>query len=471
MAAENDAMAAESETRERWEAAGQGHVFRFWGDLGAAARERLLRQLARFDPAPLARAAREAAAGPRLHAEDLAPPEAVFAPGDPGRGALEGAGAAELAAGRVAVLTVAGGQGTRLGFDGPKGAFPIGPVSERSLFELFAQRIAGLGRRHGRPVPWIVMTSPATDAATRAFFAAHGDFGLEPGQTRFVVQGSLPALDLEGRALLAAPDRLAEAPDGHGGVFAALLASGALAELAERGLERVFYHHVDNPLVRVGDPAFLGLHAVRGAEMSCKAVEKLDALESMGFLCQRAGRTEVIEYSEIPAEIAAARAPDGGLRFRLGSVGIHVLERRFLERVAAGPPLPLHAARKPVRALGRDGAPATVEAWKLERFVFDALARARVVALMETLRRDEYSPVKHAGGAASPETARRDLVASYRRWIDEAGLEPPEEDPGAQLLIEIDHAQIDGPDALVGPPGRRITDVAPHVRIAKGAER
>jgi len=467
-------MACEAELRERWEAAGQGCVFRFWDALGAAGRERLLAQLERFEPEVLAGAIVATGARSRLHADDLAPPDGVFGPDPPGRAALEAAGAAELAAGRVAVLTVAGGQGTRLGFDGPKGAFPIGPVSDRSLFELFAQRVAGLGRRYGHPVAWLVMTSPATDAATRAFFAARGDFGLEPRQVRFVVQGTLPALDLAGRALLAAPDRLAEAPDGHGGVFAALLASGAFGELAERGVERLFYHHVDNPLVRVGDPAFLGLHALRGAELSCKAVAKRDPLESMGFLCQRAGRTEVIEYSEIPPEIAAAREPDGELRFRLGSVGIHVLDRRFLERVAAGRPLPLHAARKPIAALGPDGAPTTVEGWKLERFVFDALARARVVAVMETPRADEYSPVKHARGVASPESARRDLVASYRRWLEEAGLEAPGQDPGddgAELRIEIDHSHVDGPEDLRGSPHRQVAEGMPHVRIAIGAQR
>jgi UDP-N-acetylglucosamine/UDP-N-acetylgalactosamine diphosphorylase len=460
-------MASESETRERWEAAGQGQVFRFWGALDAAGRARLVAQLERFEPEPLAAAASGRPPGPPLHADDLAPPADVLGPADPGRAALAAAGAAELAAGRVAVLTVAGGQATRLGFDGPKGTFPIGPVTGRSLFALFAQRVTGLGRRHGRPVPWIVMTSPATDAPTRACFAAHGDFGLEPGQVRLVAQGTLPGLDLEGRALLAAPDRVAEAPDGHGGVFAALQASGAWAELAERGVERVFYHHVDNPLVRVGDPAFLGLHAVRGAEMSCKLVARRDGLEPMGFLCQRAGRTEVIEYSEIPPAIAEARGPDGALRHRLGSIGIHVLERRFGERVAAGRPLPLHAARKPIAALGPDGAPATVEGLKLERFVFDALARARVVALMEALRADEYSPVKNARGEASPATARRDLIASYRRWIHEAGLEPP----GADSLIEMDHAHIDGADDLARLALRRVEDGAPYVRIAKGAER
>jgi UDP-N-acetylglucosamine/UDP-N-acetylgalactosamine diphosphorylase len=458
-------MGSETSVRERWEAAGQGQVFRFWGELDSAGRERLTAQLATWDPQILA------APGPGADAATLAPddlePVEPASPGAPAAARWREAGEAQLAAGRVAVVTVAGGQGTRLGFDGPKGAFPIGPVSDRSLFEVFAQRLRRLADRHGRPVPWWILTSEATDAATRAFFAARGHLGLDPGRVRFLRQGSLPVLDPLGRALLAAPDRLATAPDGHGGVFAALLRSGALDELAGAGVERLFYHHVDNPLVRVADPAYLGLHGERGAEMSCKAVEKTDPLEKTGFLCRRAGRTEVVEYSEIPPEVAGARGPDGALRFRWGSIGIHVIECDFARRVAEGPPLPLHRAARPVTALGPDGRPATVDALKLERFVFDGLARAGVVAVMETVRPDEYSPVKNARGTASPATARRDLSAVYRRWLIEAGLEAP----GEGVAIEIDHAHFDGPDDLRRRRLGRSTDAAPHIRIAKGAER
>jgi UDP-N-acetylglucosamine/UDP-N-acetylgalactosamine diphosphorylase len=458
-------MGSATSVRERWEAAGQGQVFRFWDGLDGAARARLIAQLEAWDPAALGPAARDAQR-PRLTPDALEPVEPAPID-DPEAAHWREAGEAQLAAGRVAVLTVAGGQGTRLGFDGPKGAFPIGPVSDRSLFEVFAQRLRRLGDRHGRPVAWWILTSEATDAATRAFFAAHGHLGLDPARVRFLRQGSLPVLDAAGRALLAAPDRLATAPDGHGGAFAALLRSGALDELAERGVERIFYHHVDNPLVRVADPAFLGLHGERGAAMSCKAVAKTDPLEQMGFLCRRAGRTEVVEYSEIPAEVAGARGPDGALRFRWGSIGIHVIECDFARRVAEGAPLPLHCAAKPVRALGPDGRPATLDALKLERFVFDGLARAGVVAVMETRRQDEYSPVKNARGTASPATARRDLSAVYRRWLVEAGVEPP----GEGVDIEIDHARFDGPDDLRRRRHGRGTDAAPHIRIAKGAER
>jgi len=462
------------ELRARWEAAGQGHVFRFWDRLERRQRERLVAQLAAVDVAAVLAGFREAEArnaveaGPLEAAEvlDLAAAGADLA----AQRRRRELGETLLAEGRVGVLTVAGGQGTRLGFDGPKGCFPIGPVSDRTLFGVFAQRLAGLARRVGRSVPWWIMTSPATDAETRRFFAEHDHLGLPPEAVQFVLQGSLPAIGLDGRILLEEPGRLAVAPDGHGGLFAALLGSGTLAELEARGLQALFYHHVDNPLVRVADPAYLGLHVERRAEMSCKAVAKRGPLEKVGFLCRQAGRTAILEYSEIAAQRAAERRPDGRLRFWAGSIGIHVFDLAFLRRVAEGPPLPLHLARKPVAAVDHDGTtrrPKLPNAHKIERFVFDALARARSVAVMETRREDEYSPVKNARGDASPDTARRDLQQSYRRWIREAGLAPPREEVG----IEMNHARFDAPEDLRRSGLRHIEDAAPDILLAHGAER
>lgn len=458
----------------RWDAAGQGHVFDAWASLDAAARERLTGQLEAIDPAALlaevAEARRRAARAPGP-IEPVEVLDLASAAADPAASRRrQERGESLLAEGRVAVVTVAGGQGTRLGFDGPKGCFPLGPLSGRTLFGLFAQRLAGLARRFGRPVPWWIMTSDATDAASRRFFVDQGTLGLPAAEVRFLRQGSLPALGLDGRLLLAAPDRLALLPDGHGGLFEALLGSGALAELEARGVGALFYHHVDNPLVRIADPAYLGFHAERGAEMSCKAVVKRDPLENVGFLCRQAGRTAILEYSEIGPELAQAREPGGALRFWAGSIGIHVLDLGFVRRVAEGPPLPLHLARKPIAALGPDGRahrPAEPNGDKIERFVFDALARARSVAVMETRRHDEYSPVKNARGDASPETARRDLQALYRRWLVEAGLE----DPGEEVGIEMDHATFDGPEDLRRREVRRIADAAPGIRTAPGAQR
>ena len=188
-------------------------------------------------------------------------------------------GAAALAAGEVAVVVVAGGSGTRLGFDGPKGTYPIGPVSAASLFQIHAEKIVALGRRYGKPLPLYVMTSPENHEATARFFAEHGQFGLD--HVRLFVQGQMPAVDREsGKILLAEKGHLALSPDGHGGTLKALAAPGpdgapsCLDEMRERGIRTIFYFQVDNPLVKIADPAFLGLHRQADAEMSFKVVEK-----------------------------------------------------------------------------------------------------------------------------------------------------------------------------------------------------
>ena len=446
-------------------AAGQADALRFWSELEPEGRQRLQAELSALDLASLwdgfvaARSAESpspASIGPvEVLGLDEAPSQA------PRHRAL---GLDLLAEGGVGVVTVAGGQGTRLGFDGPKGRYPIGPVSGRTLFGIFAQRLRGQARRTGRSIPWWIMTSPATDAATRAYFEAEDFLGLAREDVHFVAQGTLPALDAEGRILLAAPDRLAMAPDGHGGLFAALLGSGALDAMDARGLRALFYHHVDNPLARLADPEYLGFHLERGAEMSCKAVEKRDPLENVGFLCRHRGRTEIVEYSELPETLAAARDASGRLVHWAGSIGIHVFETAFVRRVAEGPPLPLHLAHKRVPHVD-DPDPTGPNAYKAERFVFDALARTTRVAVMETRRSAEYSPVKSAQGDASPAAARKALEGCYRAWIEQAGLRAPREG----VRIEMDHARFDGPTDLERSGIRDLADAAPGIRLGEGA--
>jgi len=258
--------------RTHFETHGQGHVFAFWDRLDPAARERLLDQAEGLDLAATERAFR-AARGARAKAPAKLEPVAVErAPGhggDPERHArARRRGEELLAEGRVAVFVVAGGQATRLGFDGPKGTYPLGPVTGRTLFELQAQKLRGLRRRCGRALPWLVMTSPATDAASRGFFRERDHLGLPAEDLRFVVQRTVPSLAPDGRLVLERPDRIFENPNGHGGSLTALHDSGALDWLAERGVDTIFYYQVDNPLLRLADPAFLGFHAEADAEMS-----------------------------------------------------------------------------------------------------------------------------------------------------------------------------------------------------------
>ncbi|MDX1566145.1 MAG: UTP--glucose-1-phosphate uridylyltransferase, partial [Phycisphaeraceae bacterium] len=254
-----------------------------------------------------------------------------------------------IADGRVAAFTVAGGQGTRLGWDGPKGTYPATPVTGKPLFQLFAESLIKTAEKHDRPVPWYIMTSPLNDDDTRAFFAEHDHFGLDPANVMFFKQGTLPSFSLDGRALLADPEHLATNPDGHGGSLRALHTSGALADMAGRGVEQISYFQIDNPLVRCVDPLFLGLHDLEGAGMSSKMLPKAEPLEKVGNFVRADGRVSVIEYSDLPEELALARNEDGSLRFNAGNPAIHALSKSFVEKLNEGGfALPPHRAIKKV---------------------------------------------------------------------------------------------------------------------------
>jgi UDP-N-acetylglucosamine/UDP-N-acetylgalactosamine diphosphorylase len=364
---------------------------------------------------------------------------------------------------------VAGGQGSRLGYRGPKGAFPIGPTSDRSLLELLAQKLRGVARRYGCRVAVYIMTSPATDAAIRDLFEANGCFGCDREDLVFLSQQQIPAIDFEGSLILERPARIAESPDGHGASIPALLAGGALEQMEERGISTVFYCHVDNPLVRIADPTLLGCRVLAGAEVACKAVRKRDPLEGLGTLARLDGRASVVEYTEIDEPQRSLRDCDGELVFWAGAIGVHALDVAFLRRVAgdAETLLPYHASPKKIVTVDSSGQrvePSTPNGYKLERFVFDAFSAARSLEAIEVQREEEYSPIKNAAGAASPETARRDLVACYRRWLEAGGIAVPEGD----ATLELDHSQIDSPEDAKVVGIRHATEARDVIRIAAG---
>jgi UDP-N-acetylglucosamine/UDP-N-acetylgalactosamine diphosphorylase len=247
---------------------------------------------------------------------------------------------------------------------------------------------------------------------------------------------------------------LALSPDGHGGSLQALRASGALADMARRGIDLISYFQVDNPLVRCLDPLFLGLHDLRGAEMSAKALPKRDPMEKLGNFCLLDGKVTVIEYSDLPEELARATRPDGRLRFSAGSIAIHVLNRSFVERLTADGrcPLPLHRAEKKVPCIDEAGhvvRPDTPNAVNLETFVFDALPLARATVILQTDRAEEFSPIKNADGADSPATCLHDQVRRAACWLEAAGIAIPRDvDNKVAAAIEISPLYADGPEQL-----------------------
>jgi UDP-N-acetylglucosamine/UDP-N-acetylgalactosamine diphosphorylase len=422
---------------EAFHQAGQGQVFAFFDRLDAGARASLLAEAGEIDLAEVARLNRTLLAGgpPAFEPGDLGPAPYEALPENGGRAEAwaraRAAGDAALAAGRVAAFTVAGGQGTRLGFDGPKGTFPVTPVKAKPLFQVFAEKILAAGREYGRPLHWFIMTSHQNHAATEAHLAEHRWFGLDRGRVHLFRQGRMPAVDFQGKILLEQPGAIALSPDGHGGSLRALARHGAVDLMAAEGIDTLSYFQVDNPLVRCIDPAFIGWHLLGGSEMSSKTVAKAYPEEKLGHFCRRGGRLVVIEYSDLPLALQREVGPDGQLRYRAGSIAIHLLDREFIRRVTrpdSGSELPFHRADKKIPtidAAGRPVRPAQPNGVKFELFVFDALPFARHPLVIETRRADDFSPVKNAEGVDSPSTCRDDQLRQFARWLAAAGAAPP----------------------------------------------
>lgn len=351
-----------------------------------------------------------------------------------------------LRAGKVAAFVVAGGQGTRLGWDAPKGTFPGTPIKKKPLFQCFAEYLLAMGQRYGRPIPFYIMTSPQNDAVTRAYWAEHHHFGMDPKNVSFFPQDQLPAVAFDGRALLERKDSLALSPNGHGGSLMALWKSGAIADMKTRGITQISYFQVDNPIVRCVDPLFLGLHDLDGAEMSSKMLPKAFGKEKLGNFCLIDGKLSVIEYSDLPDELAEQRLENGELRFRAGSIALHALRVDFVERLnSRGFALPFHRAEKKIACIDLEtGSPLKVEkpnSVKLETFVFDALPLTTTGGgsiIYETDRQDEFGPIKAMDGIDSVVTSEAITTARNAAWLEAAGVRVPRKPDGTpDCTIEI----------------------------------
>ena len=347
-----------------------------------------------------------------------------------------------VSAGKVAALVVAGGQGTRLGFEGPKGDLSISPVKNKTLFRLFAEYITAASKKYQTVLPWYIMASPLNYSQTIEIFRVNDYYALDQNNVFIFEQGTLPNFSFDGRILLADKATIACSPDGHGGSFRALRRSGALRDMKKRGIEFISYFQIDNPLVNICDPLFIGLHALDKAEMSSKALIKAYPKEKVGNFCLVDGKVKVIEYSDMPDELAERRKPDGSLVFEMGSIAIHIINRSLVERLnEKGCPLPLHRAVKQIPHIDDSGnlvEPAESNGIKLESFVFDAVPLASESVILETLREQEFAPIKNAASVDSPETARQLMVGRAADWLESAGVTIPRKPDGSvDCLIEI----------------------------------
>jgi UDP-N-acetylglucosamine/UDP-N-acetylgalactosamine diphosphorylase len=452
---------------------GQEHLLAYWDRLNDREREHLAREIDSIDSDVFRQVQEQhrkatAASGDdkshwaRLAAKAQSPPamrldaSGVAFTKDQARRR----GAELLKAGKLGMILVAGGLGTRLGFDQPKGMYPIGPLSHRPLFQVLFEQLQAVGRRYGVRIPLYLMTSPATDEATRKFLGEHQNFGLPADDLQIFCQATMWALDDKWeRILLESPGSIFLGPDGHGGMLAALARSGCLTDAQRRGIEHLFYGQVDNPLTQICDELLVGSHALAGSEMTTQVVRKRDPLERVGNVVAIDGRVQVIEYSDLPDEAARQTNADGSLKLWAGNLAIHVMSVEFLARCAGqSDALPFHTAHKKVPYVGTDGhviEPEKPNAIRFERFIFDLLPLARQALVVEVDPAEAFAPVKNSDDEPTdnPRTSKAAIVALHRHWLRAAGAQLDDGVP-----VEINPLWAGNADEVKGrvPAGLRI---------------
>lgn len=408
----------------------QDHVFQYWDELHDSEKKNLLDDLSGVD-FELIEALSSQIEKSTSDAADFEP--APFTPiprteeeisryraaGDAGR--------AHIRDGRVAAFVVAGGQGSRLGFEGPKGKYPVGPVSGKSLFQIHAEKLLRYSNKYGTAIPWLIMASRVNHPETVQFLEENDYFGLREDDVMVFSQNMIPSLDKDGRLLLETKCSLFKNPDGHGGSLTALNTSGALDFLERRGIETISYFQVDNPLVRIIDPVFIGFHVMEKASVSSKAVRKASPDEKVGvFVRFHHRRIGVMEYSDLPEEKKNLRDEGGALQFSMGNIAIHLFNRDFISEITSGREiaLPYHVARKKIRVY-LEGGLREIEGFKFEKFVFDALPLTDRNIVFETIRDEEFAPVKNKSGVDSVETARKLMSDLFRKWLEGRSITIP----------------------------------------------
>jgi len=438
--------------KEVYAKAKQDQVFAFYDSLDVAEKAALYEQLFSIDPEYINKITEKALNPPKTESDEknglgLEPlPESATAsildskPEDIEKWYQSGLDL--IAENKVAVVLMAGGQGTRLGSSAPKGCFDIGLPSNKSLFQIQAERIlkvqrlahkkAGHGDEKKVVVPWYVMTSGPTRGPTEQYFEANRYFGLDKENVIIFEQGVLPCISNDGKILLESKGKVAVAPDGNGGIYQAIVTSPVMSDMAKRGIQHIHAYCVDNCLVKVADPIFIGFSAAKDVDIATKVVRKRNATESVGLILLKNGKPDVVEYSEIDkdtAEAKDAKQPDV-LKFRAANIVNHYYSFRFLESIPQwAHKLPHHVARKKIPYVdtekGTTVKPEKPNGIKLEQFVFDVFPMLELdkFACMEVRREDEFSPLKNARGTGEddPDTSRKDIMDQGKRWLQAAG--------------------------------------------------
>lgn len=310
--------------------------------------------------------------------------------------------------GKYSIVTMAGGQGTRLGHSGPKGTFDIGLDSHKSIFEILADNIKEESKKYDVMIPWYIMTSKENNEETKAFFEENNYFGYNKEYVKFFQQGKLPMCDEKGKILINEKGIIKEASDGHGGIFQSMKRNNITEDMKQRGIEWAFIGPVDNVLVKMVDPVLLGVMIDKKVLAGGKSVVKANPSEKVGVFCKRNGKPGVVEYTEISQEMAEQVDENGELVFGESHINCNLFNISAIEEVA-NKNLPYHIAHKKASYLDENGnlvVPEKPNAFKFESFIFDAFDMLDDMAILRVKREEEFAPVKNAEGTDSPETAR-----------------------------------------------------------------
>ena len=452
-----------TELRERYEKAGQGQVFTFYDSLSKAEKAGLYERLASIDPNHINTIAEKALKPSNNDIEEETkleplPDIATASILDSKPEDIEQwyhSGLDLVVQGQIAVVLMAGGQGTRLGSSAPKGCFNIGLPSQKSLFQIQAERIWKIQqlaeKKSGKKnivVPWYVMTSGPTRKPTEQFFEENEYFGLSKDNVVIFEQGVLPCISNDGKILMESRSKVAVAPDGNGGIYQALLTSTVRTDMRKRGIRHIHAYCVDNCLVKVADPVFLGFAASKDVDIATKVVRKRSANESVGLILLKNGKPDVVEYSEIDSSTAEAKDPKQPdlLKFRAANIVNHYYSFRFMDTIEEwAHKLPHHVAKKKIPCVdvesGEPIKPDKPNGIKLEQYVFDVFPMLDLTkfACMEVKREEEFSPLKNAKGTGEddPDTSKKDILHQGKRWVQNCGGTVESEGGVEDLGVEV----------------------------------
>ena len=317
-------------------------------------------------------------------------------------------GIKEIKAGKLAAVTMAGGQGTRLGHDGPKGTFMLDINPKKSLFEILCESLKEKNEKYGVNIPWYIMTSKENNKQTVDFFEKNKYFNYPKGYIKFFIQGELPMLNQEGKVILDENGFVKLAADGHGGIFEAMFKNDVVEDMKNKNVEWIFIGPIDNPLVKMIDEIFIGIAKDKNALAIGKSLVKANPNEKVGVFCKKQGKPSVIEYTEISEELANKKDENGNLVFAESHINCNMFNIKAIELIGNNK-LPYHSAFKKAKYLDENGKliiPEEPNCYKFESFIFDSFNKMDNMEILRVNREEEFAPVKNKTGVDSAESAK-----------------------------------------------------------------